>query len=1117
MAVVVAAGGSSSCPSLAEFLVGPSLASAPALRSQLLQLCLQTGSLLASIWVEVLSAIRADPSCLDIVGKIVKAHLSDAAVRSWALATRDDSKAGVALRVLLHLLCSGDSPAPEKLCQDAADALLAGTPLPPEVVQILDATTLWNKALEKSSHMAAVALVKHVPQASRLCAALEPFLKRGLLHAKRTNRRACVDVLEATHGAASVALLSLLSEQQPLHLLQGVEAPPVAFADAAAELALRYSDSRVHAFALEVLPLSEVCLLETFGMAAVRHAGAERAPEWTRTWQRKAAHVLSSRTDFDGMAILLAKQFPPGSLSILLATWAEGPCMLDPNADPKSMRALRRHDPAIAAIVAQRFLAAAGPASAAATPPTLLLELGLCQPAGGLSPDLSAKALSVCGRPDLPDAADIMPAAVATHLASADAATALWALGALPGARAVSCASLGGGSFAVQLSEGQHFAPTSWVSARAACALDPVLAAWYPKNDPDYASVRATLLGLGPAAAAHAEASDVEVLKSWIASDSLSREQRLQWLAAATRLIEAGVVALKGVVESSAIAWASTASKDAPLVSTALSALAAAGAGPSALEALWTAVRSGDVARQAVQLVGVGEVPPALLERLLASSSLSSALAALHLAASHGPHVPTLAALAVRAVAATGSQANAPHPSVQLCRALTALSRGTRELLLRRLLHHEQPSLPAEGSPKGEAHHRHVRLWLCVGSILEVEPGFAEEVVAIVEPALRTAMQLPTRVLLQNVWARAAWVNSKVLAHLADVVSDLSLPEAFAPRCVSVAAQLVLHPSHGGLAKEGAEDISSSPGLKRLLEALVAWSATYVQTPRLLASLALYHALDKGLLKAPGWYLESLQQAVSEGAAFKKLRETVDMDRWVSGAWATVQPVRARPLDVAASLAQKHVSDNFWSASSPEPSDGQAGAEGDPSEAAACYQRRPESLKSSWFSSLAETPAAATADVVVVGSLLDNLPNMAGLVRTAEALLGTRGEVALHSQVVLSDPAFLKMSVASERAGHVIIVPRGPRLVEFLREKRCEGFVVAALEQTSTSVLLCSETKLPQRMVLLVGSEQHGLPVWLVQSGLIDLFLELPLLGRTGSLNAHVAASMALWHYRLQH
>ena len=54
-------------------------------------------------------------------------------------------------------------------------------------------------------------------------------------------------------------------------------------------------------------------------------------------------------------------------------------------------------------------------------------------------------------------------------------------------------------------------------------------------------------------------------------------------------------------------------------------------------------------------------------------------------------------------------------------------------------------------------------------------------------------------------------------------------------------------------------------------------------------------------------------------------------------------------------------------------------------------------------------------------------------------------------------------------------------------------------------------------MVLLVGSEAHGIPSWLLHTGLIDRFFELKLMGQTRSLNAHIATAMLLWQHCLQH
>eukprot|EP00931_Biecheleriopsis_adriatica_P019346 TRINITY_DN13206_c0_g1_i3.p1 TRINITY_DN13206_c0_g1~~TRINITY_DN13206_c0_g1_i3.p1 ORF type:complete len:265 (+),score=34.69 TRINITY_DN13206_c0_g1_i3:301-1095(+) len=250
--------------------------------------------------------------------------------------------------------------------------------------------------------------------------------------------------------------------------------------------------------------------------------------------------------------------------------------------------------------------------------------------------------------------------------------------------------------------------------------------------------------------------------------------------------------------------------------------------------------------------------------------------------------------------------------------------------------------------------------------------------------------------------------------------------------------------------------------------------------------------------------MSALHDSVANGPSFQKLRAHVRMQKWISEAWSSLENLEGvQPLDVAVSVAQKQVSASFWS-----PASLQLDMKGDPS--TDLYQRRPESspqrLCDSSFSHL-----------VVVGSLLDNVPNMAGLVRTAEALLGSCAEVTLHSEKVLGDPHFLKMSVASEKAGHVVVVPQGPRLVAYLREKRAAGYSVVALEQTSNSEILNAELQLPERLVVLIGNEQEGLPTWIIHSGLVDSFVELPLHGRTGSLNAHVAASILLSRYQLQH
>jgi len=509
-----------------------------------------------------------------------------------------------------------------------------------------------------------------------------------------------------------------------------------------------------------------------------------------------------------------------------------------------------------------------------------------------------------------------------------------------------------------------------------------------------------------------------------------------------------------------------------------------------------------------------------------------------------------------------------------------------RAALLAQLLAVELPQLPEEGSPSGAAHRKHVRLWLCVGSIVSTDAAFAPRVAAAAEATLEAAALPETRVVLQNVYARAVWASLHVPRHCGDsdsgeaadaaqdaavsplerLVSRLAEPALrlqLATPLLAVAAQLLLHPDAGGPGgSSGVGAVSGESGvatagvelrdcaeLRPLLATVVGWSLSYAPKPRFLAMLTLYHALERNLVEAPGWYLEQLRQFVAENASFARMREKVQLGAWVSEAWAQVSLEAASlpPLELAIERAQRAIArgacgpPEAWLLAEAE-GGGEGGTEGggegrreegggepdEPShiheigagavtshEPSAGYQRRPG--VASRMPDKAAGASSSVADVVVVGSLLDNIPNMAGLVRTTEALLGASGEVTLRNDKVLSDPHFLKMSVAAEKCCAVRAVPEGPRLAAFLREKRSEGYAVLALEQTSNSVMLGPATPLPKRVVFVVGSEGNGVPAWLLHSGLIDGCLELRLLGQTQSLNAHVTTAMLLWHYCLQH
>lgn len=76
-----------------------------------------------------------------------------------------------------------------------------------------------------------------------------------------------------------------------------------------------------------------------------------------------------------------------------------------------------------------------------------------------------------------------------------------------------------------------------------------------------------------------------------------------------------------------------------------------------------------------------------------------------------------------------------------------------------------------------------------------------------------------------------------------------------------------------------------------------------------------------------------------------------------------------------------------------------------------------------------------------------------------------------------------------------------------------QGCQIVALEQTPTAVLL-PDYRPPQKLVLVLGEEVHGVPPELLAA--CDTALEIPMHGHKESFNVSVAAGIALYALTLQ-
>ncbi|EFC46888.1 predicted protein [Naegleria gruberi] len=148
--------------------------------------------------------------------------------------------------------------------------------------------------------------------------------------------------------------------------------------------------------------------------------------------------------------------------------------------------------------------------------------------------------------------------------------------------------------------------------------------------------------------------------------------------------------------------------------------------------------------------------------------------------------------------------------------------------------------------------------------------------------------------------------------------------------------------------------------------------------------------------------------------------------------------------------------------------------------------------------------------IIVIASLIDKIPNLAGLARTCE-IFSAEKLVLPHMNVVEMEE-FKSISVSAE---HWIPVEACPptELAQYLSQKRQEGYTIVGLEQTSTSVML-PDYEFPERCCICLGNEKEGMPPELLS--LMDTCVEIPQLGVLRSLNVHVSASIMIYRYTEQ-
>ena len=150
--------------------------------------------------------------------------------------------------------------------------------------------------------------------------------------------------------------------------------------------------------------------------------------------------------------------------------------------------------------------------------------------------------------------------------------------------------------------------------------------------------------------------------------------------------------------------------------------------------------------------------------------------------------------------------------------------------------------------------------------------------------------------------------------------------------------------------------------------------------------------------------------------------------------------------------------------------------------------------------------------LVVIASLVDKIPNLAGLARTCE-VLGAEALVMADRDRTVSHKDFTAVSVTAEQWLPIRDVSIAG-LVPYLLRLRREGYTLVGLEQTRGAVDV-NDFEFPRKTALVLGREREGIDADVLS--VLDTCVVIEQKGMIRSLNVHVSASVAIAAYARAH
>ena len=156
---------------------------------------------------------------------------------------------------------------------------------------------------------------------------------------------------------------------------------------------------------------------------------------------------------------------------------------------------------------------------------------------------------------------------------------------------------------------------------------------------------------------------------------------------------------------------------------------------------------------------------------------------------------------------------------------------------------------------------------------------------------------------------------------------------------------------------------------------------------------------------------------------------------------------------------------------------------------------------------LADIPLVAGM-LVIVAHQLANPGNLGSVIRTADAA-GATGVVVMEPSADLYDPQTVRATMGSLFALPIVRLEADGLLAPWYAQVRASGLPLLVVGTSARGPQLYYEVDYRRPLVLLLGSERHGLPEPMRQQA--DVVVRLPMSGTSTSLNVSAAAGALIY------